>query len=131
MNLEETAESLAMLLKRMGYRKNRLVWRKQTDDIAILFWIQRSQYSKDVWYYLWGVYIPEIDESKNASSASCQIRYRAENRSLSDESVIRLVKKWEELYGSMRKLRVAALEGRLPADSTQEAVSYLTSVVLG
>ena len=127
MSIDEVVEALIPQLRLLGYRKNKLTWKKRVEDIELYFWVQKSLYSKQDWFYWWGVYVTSIEPAADlkASPYVCQIRFRADNKGLTTDSLIALTTKWEEMYGTRDKLRQAAVQGKLPPLTSPKTISYL------
>jgi hypothetical protein len=118
----------------MGLRKTKLTWHKVKNDLTIVFSVQKSQYSSDTWYYSFGICLHEISDGKTQSIGNCQIKYRVDQIingiQLTPEMITQLLERWDVLYGDMKKLRICAVEGKLPGQCTIRAMRYLTSVNL-
>lgn len=132
--LNEIIGQISLPIKNMGYKKRRNAWYKEKDTLTVVLSIQKSQYSADTWYYLFGICLHEIAEKGNQSINNCQIQYRVDNRindvEISSDNIVRLLKRWEEMYGDLRLLRLCAVQGNLPGQYTKKAVHFLTSVDL-
>lgn len=132
MLLEEIIEKLTLFLKENGYRKNKLNWYRQKDELTIVFSIQRSQYSKEQWYYNFGIGIDDLVSGKISVISKCHIIERLENRlagrMLSLDDLSRAIMHWESKYGDISELRYKAIENKLPKMTTKQAISYLTTV---
>lgn len=113
-------------LRARSYHKNHLSWYKDTGDITLVFAIQRSQYSKEEWYYCWGICINQLSPKPCCSMSSCQITFRADYTELSPKSLIALTDSWENRHGDIRKLRRLAIQNALPGVCSLEAQRYLT-----
>ena len=70
MNAETIGEQMAPILKEQGYRKNRLTWFRQLEELTIVFNIQKSQYAEDTWYYQYGIGIHDLAEIRSTASQS-------------------------------------------------------------
>ncbi len=127
MDVKDVVEIITPHLKSLGYRKRNLAWKKNSKEINLYFWIEKSLYSKQDWYYWWGIHIPSIEPATNLKTSPfvCQIRFRADNKGLSAESLVDLTEKWEEMYGSRDKLREAAVYGKLPPLTNPNTISHL------
>ena len=128
--LDTIVSEISLIFKKMGFRKNRLTWYKTNDSITIIFSIQKSQYDKDAWFYLFGICIHEIADGNIRSINSCQIKYRIDNVLLSAESISSLLGSWESMYGTLYLLKCCAIRGKLPGQCTVKAMRYLTCVNL-
>ena len=130
MSLEEMVNAIAPELKTRGYKKNKLTWYKSKPQLSIVFGIQKSQYSIDVWYYSFGICLEKLCPQSRSISA-CQIQYGTENIirnvPLSADSIVRLIDKWETMYGEMDRLKLCAIENTLPKQTSLAAIRYLTS----
>lgn len=131
---EELALALAPHLKEMGYKKVRSTWYKEIGPLTLVFSIQKSQFGADVWYYYFGIGLQALTPTPIKSIGKCQITYRVDqienNKTVTCDNLVHLVRKWETMYGDLRKLRVCAIEGRLSGQCTPAARRYLTSVDL-
>ena len=118
---------LAPKLKSLGYRKNRLNWYRNYGNLSTMFAIQKSQYSNDKWYYIYGVCLHEITDKRPNSISSCQISYRLDH-GLTVEGIVHLLKSWENRCDELAKPRRLAVTGELPGIASQDAIRYLTTV---
>lgn len=127
-------DALAPFLKETHYKKRNLTWIKESNLIVIVFAIRKSQFGASKWYYEFGIGLKDISTKNIAAISSCHIRFQIENtidkKEISAEILTELIKKWETMYGSIEKLRLCALKGKLPPLSSREAITYLTSVDL-
>ena len=131
-SLETLVMALSPSLKAMGYRKNKLTWYKKKEKLSVVFAVQKSQYSPDVWYYCFGIRLHDISNTTTDSISACQIQYRVEQTvygvRLTEEHLSNLLEKWEEKYGNLRQLRICAIENKMPGMPTRDAIRYLTTV---
>lgn len=125
---DEILTELALLVKKRGFKKNRLTWYKAKEKLTVVFSIQRSQYDANMWFYLFGICLHEIADGNVHSISSCQVQYRIDNVMLPAESIVNLLDRWESVYGTLHSLRVCAVQGKLPGQHTVKAVRYLTSI---
>lgn len=129
---DKLIEELKKPLKKKGYKKNRYNWYKSIDGLTIVFSIQHSQYGKDLWYYNFGIGINELEGKQITSISKCQIVERLDakinDKILSAENLIQAITRWEEKYGDLKKLRIKAVENKLPAMTTKQAITYLTTI---
>lgn len=131
----ETAESIGNLLandlKKLGYKKRKLTWYKNNTETTVVFTIQKSQFSSDTWYYCFGIGLNAFFSKAISSISSCDIIYRVDQRfqgrSLSPKNIIDILVLWENKYGIIDSLRVIAIEGKLPPQTTNKAIRFLTS----
>lgn len=126
--LEAIVSELSLIVKKKGFKKNRLTWHKVKDNITIVFTIQKSQYDKNTWFYLFGICIHAIADGSVSTINSCQIKYRVDNVTIQAETIANLLERWESMYGSLPLLRRCAVQGKLPGQYTVKALSYLTSI---
>lgn len=130
---ETYGDSIKSSLKQRGFHKKNLSWNKQTDDVTILFNIQKSIYGSDVWYYNFGICINSIHEKKVMSLSGCDMVYRIEQRIrgkwVTQDTLLKLLDIWIEKYGTVDKLHIHAISNTLPAPISKQALSYLTTVV--
>lgn len=131
-SLEILVTNLAPRLKAMGYRKSKLTWYQKKEKLSLVFAVQKSLYSPDVWYYCFGIRLHDISNVATDSISSCQIQYRVEQTVngvwVTEEHLSNLLEKWNDRYGSLRQLRICAIENKLPGIPTRDAVRYLTTV---
>lgn len=133
-DLEFLVESIAPKAKARGYKKVRRAWYKEKEDLTVVFSIQKSQFDAGVWYCTYGVCLHQIAKGSTHTLGACQIQYRidcaANGTVLGAEQIISLLEKWEAMYGDIQLLRRCAVQGKLPIQSSAEAVRYLTTVDL-
>ena len=133
MTAEDFSTGLIQNLKGRGYKKKRLTWYKEEADITIVFQIQKSQYSSQVWYYIFGVGINSFFETPITSISQCDIVEKLEQsmngKIITTEHVLKAIGIWEEKYGTLSFLRKVAIEGHLPAQSTLKAIRFLTTIM--
>ena len=131
MDIKELENELIVPLKKMGFRKKRLTWIKQEEQISIVFNIQRSQYSPDIWYYNYGVAVNKLHNGVRGIT-QCDVLQRFDQyfrgKKLSSHDVITILEMWINKYGTIYKLHCSAIEGRLPEFVTSAARRYLTTV---
>ena len=126
---------LTVLLKAKKYKKNKQTWYKENDDLIVVFNIQNSCYS-DNYYINVGIIIKKLQkEHKGICITNCDIQERIPEKNkygsyVSAEVLIQALELWEKWYGEIKSLRIKALEGKLPLQSTAEAISFLTTVRL-
>lgn len=129
---DELISDLKKALKEKGYKKNRYNWYKAIGDLTVVFSIQRSQYGKDVWYYNFGIGINKLENTPITSISKCQIAQRLDTeingKILSADDLILAISHWEEKYGDIKRLRMMAVENKLPLMTTKQAVTYLTQI---
>lgn len=133
-NLDNIIDELSAKIKSIGYKKNRLTWYRDKEDITVVFSIQKSLYTPETWYYLFGICLHEIADGNKHSFSQCQITYRItnvmNNVCLSSEDIVKLLERWDSMYGDKKLLRMYAIQGKLPGQYTVKAMRYLTSVNL-
>jgi hypothetical protein len=78
-DLESITQSLSVTLKKKGYKKSGLSWRKEKQLLTVFFSIEKSQYSTDTWYYWFGIYLHKLSEGKRQTIGNCQIKHRVDN----------------------------------------------------
>lgn len=134
MLFEEIVENLTLFLKEKGYKKNKYNWHKQNANLTVVFSIQRSQYGKELWYYNLGIGINDLVNGNISTISKCQVVERLENKikgvTLTAVELSKMIIYWESEYGDISKLRIKALENRLPKITTRQVISYLTTVKL-
>lgn len=115
---EEFAVSLIPVLKGLGFRKRKLTWYKDNKDTTVVFHIQKSQWSKDVWYYSFGTDILPLSNLRTKSIDGCQINDRYDQYVndvyLTPEKLLEMIAVWEQAYGTMDALLQRFQEHRLP-----------------
>lgn len=92
---DQIASALAPSLKQRGFRKRRLTWCKDLGDLTVLFHIQRSQWSRDVWYYVFGIAVnafakrrsPAVTKITFNTAATAAMTIRVSPRSRYSESL--------------------------------------------
>lgn len=128
MDKYELITEMTGYLKQIGYKKCGQNWRKDNESIAIAFKIQNSQYDRNMFYLCFGVHVQPVDETKSFNAASFHIQDRIDGSKVNIDQVKYAVKLWEEKYGTLEKLKIAAIENRLPLFSDRRVISYLTSI---
>ncbi len=133
LSAEMYAKDIIDPLKDRGFKKAKLTWYRSDNDITILLNIQKSQYSKEIWYYNLGFGINQLHEKAIHSIYACDIIYRLDQRVngkwVSGERLIAIFDKWIEKYGSLEELRTHAIEGTLPGVIGKDTMTFLTTVV--
>ena len=112
------AEALIPLLKQRGYRKRNLTWVKTKEEITLIFYIQKSQFSKDVWFYLFAVGLNILSEKPICSFEKSHMFFRLDQtfygHLLTAEDIVEMVD-WNEIsFDTEEKIRKCAEEGMLP-----------------
>lgn len=132
MSFEEMVEKLTLLFKENGFKKNKYNWYKQKANITVVFSIQRSQYGREQWYYNFGIGINDLVNGNISTVSKCQVVERLENHIkgviLTPDDLRKAIIHWESEYGDISKLRIKAVENKLPKMTTRQAISYLTTV---
>ena len=133
-DLEFLVESIAPEAKTHGYKKVRRTWYKEKEDLTVVLSIQKSQFDAEAWYCTYGVCLHQIAKGSTHTLDACQIQYRIDcsvsGTALGAEQIVSLLEKWETMYGDIQLLRRCAVLGKLPIQSSAEAVRYLTTVDL-
>lgn len=131
-SFDELVGAISAKAKARGYKKTRLTWYKDQDNLTVVFSIERSQFDPKLWNYNYGICLHALSNGKPHSLGACQIRYRVDGTyngvTLDSDAVTSLLEKWESMYGNLRLLRVYAVQGKLPIQSSLDAIRYLTSV---
>lgn len=131
-SFDELVHAISAKAKACGYKKSRLTWYKDKDKLTVVLSIERSQYDPKLWYYNYGICLHELSNGKHHSLSACQVRYRVDGTSngvtLDSSAVLSLLEKWESKYGDIGLLRICAVEGKLPLQTSLDAIRYLTSV---
>ncbi len=132
---EELINSLIPLLKKEGYSKRQQTWHKENEDLVIIFNIQNSMYDREKYYINLGIIIKEIrsNEYKTYCLPACHIIERIPEMTntghvFTAEELINILKKWEEWYGTLRNLRIKAIENKLPYQTLGYARTFLTTL---
>ncbi len=134
-DLEEIVGFISPPLKAMGYNKNKYTCTKICDSITIVFTIQKSAYTQEMWYYCFGICLNPLLGKSAGSISNCQIQdrldriYKGEHVWTAEE-IVHLIERWEDLYGTFSKVQKKAIAGNLPPDSSANAIRYLTTVDL-
>lgn len=130
--LDELVKLISVKAKNRGYKKAGLTWYKDKADLTVILSIQKSQFDTKTWYYNYGICLHGISSEKYHILNACQIRYTVDcvpdGVALNSDDVISLLEKWEDMYGNLKLLRIRAVQGKLPIQSTLDAIRYLTTV---
>ena len=127
-NLEMMISDLSAELKMQGYKKTRLNWHKKRDGLTVVFSIQKSQYSRDTWYYYFGICIHDIATGNLNSLRNCHLTFCVDNTALSSLQISTLLSRWESMYGTLSDLRLRAVQGKIDGQCTRQAMQYLTQI---
>lgn len=118
---DSIADQLAPALKSRGFRKRRLTWCKAKEDTTVLFHIQRSQWSRDVWYYIFGTTVNAYTDRPVTSCDHNHIQTRCDSSLngsvLTAEQVLKLIDAWDESYGSTALVCKHLVAGTIPLES--------------
>ena len=132
--LNELICELAPLLKQQGFKKQGLVWYKENSELTVIFSVQRSQYGNDLWYYNFGIGINALEDKPIRSISKTHIRSRLDMKMkdiyFTADVLSQAVQRWTDDYGEISKLRICAIENRLPAMSASQEITYLTAIDL-
>ncbi len=63
MTADEFGNKMAKGLKDRGFKKKKLNWYKHEKQLTILFYIQKSYWGNDTWYYCFGIAINALHNS--------------------------------------------------------------------
>ena len=128
--VEITINQLVQPLKDRGYKKRRTTWSKENGDITIVFNLQKSQYSADVWYYNYGIGFKVFYHEPITTIEKCDIVYRLDKdgNEIPAATAVSVVDTWEKYFGSLDKLRIQAVEDKIPPMISARARTYLTTV---
>ena len=132
---KQLINDLTVLLKAKKYKKKKQTWYKENDDLIVVFNVQNSCYSDDYYINL-GIMLKNLrKEHRGICITNCDIQERVPEKNkygryVDAEVLIQALELWEKWYGEIKSLRIKALEGKLPFQSTQEAISFLTTVRL-
>lgn len=135
-SLNSITDRLSPELKQRGYKKRKLSWYKQLNGTTVVFAIQRSQYSSEVWYYNYGIGINSFFKSSITSLSQCDVIYRLDQKLheklITFEHLISILDYWEKEYGrDLNTLREKAVQNKLPQQTTRKAIQFLTSFNTG
>lgn len=115
-------------LKAKGYKKRSTTWVKQSDPqngIFTVINIQGSQYDKKAYYVNLGVYIHALGQKEIPSCiADCHMQERITSEINSSEIFLKIIKKWESLYGSYEQIYERILENKMPMLTDRRLCSY-------
>ena len=132
--IDDIVSEISVALKKRGYKKNRLSWYGVKDRLTVVFAIQKSQYGTDTWCYSFGICLHDLMDGSGRSMNDCQVKYRVDHVIngvvLSPENIVKLIERWDAMYGDLALLRTSAVEGTLPGQCTTSALRYLSSVNL-
>ena len=128
-NKHELIAEMTEYMKQNGYKKRRQNWRKDKGEIAIAFTIHNSQYDNNMFYLCFGVNIQSVNETQSYNATSFNIQDRIDGNRVTIDQAKYAVKLWEEKYGTIEKLRVAAIEDRMPIYCDKKARTYLTTIL--
>ncbi len=128
-SFDELVNAISAKAKAFRYKKSRLTWYKDKNKLTVVLSIERSQFDPKLWYYNYGICLHEQSNGKHHSLSACQIRYRVDcTVTLDSSAVLSLLEKWESMYGDIGLLRICAVQGKLPLQTSLDAICYLTSV---
>ena len=106
-----------------------VVYKKR--DVTVVFSIQKSQFSSEVWYYYFGICINALASNDAKSISACHVTYQIHHMidgvMLDSSMLCRLIERWETMYGTLYLLRKSAIKGRLSGIIDGAALTYLTS----
>jgi hypothetical protein len=69
------SEAVGPLLKRLGFKKERLTWRREEAESILVINFQHSQWS-DLYYINLGVFFRALDSKDNPGSHQCHLQAR-------------------------------------------------------
>ena len=129
--IEIITNQLITPLKNRGYKKNHTTWFKENGEITIVFNLQKSQYSTDIWYYNYGIGFNQFFDKPITSISKCDIIYRLDKdgNETPVSTVVSVVDSWEKYFGSIDKLRIQAMEDKIPPMISARARTFLTSTI--
>ena len=70
-----------------------------------------------------------MNETQSYNATSFNIQDRIDGNRVTIDQAKYAVKLWEEKYGTIEKLRVAAIEDRMPIYCDKKARTYLTTIL--
>ncbi len=126
---EYATNSLIQPLKQRGYKKNRTTWYKDNNEITIIFNLQKSQYSGELWYYNFGIGFNIFFNKPIKTISMCDIIYRLskDGNEVPISKVVDILDTWEKYFGSIEKLREQAIKDKIPPFISGRAKAYLIS----
>ena len=130
---DEVAKELSPLLKKMGFKKKRLTWYKDTGDLTVVFNIQKSQWSNQEWYYNYGVAIHDLHKESIESINNCDLEARFVPATGKEDianhicELVSYLEFWVHSYGTMSNLLEEARNQRLPLMTFARARAYLSA----
>lgn len=131
-SFDELVNAISAKAKAFRYKKSRLTWYKGKNKLTVVLSIERSQFDPKLWYNNYGICLHELSNGKHHSLSACQIRHWVDCTSngvtLDSGAVLSLLEKWESMYGDIGLLRICAVQGKLPLQTSLNAIRYLTSV---
>ena len=127
MNATETAQEIAAYMKKNGYRKRGLGWKKHCADVSLAISMEKSLWDQNTWYLWFGVTVPQINDTDSFQAANYPIRARLDGWKLTIDQIKYAVKLWEDKYGTVPKLARAAVENKLPVLSEISIIRCLTT----
>lgn len=131
-SFDELVNAISAKAKAFRYKKSRLTWYKDKNKLTVVLSIERSQFDPKLWYNNYGICLHELSNGKHHSLSACQIRHWVDCTSngvtLDSGAVLFLLEKWESMYGDIGLLRICAVQGKLPLQTSSDAIRYLTSV---
>ena len=154
-----TAELFGMQLigplKEKGFKKRKLTWYRNDNEVTIVLYIQKSQWGKEVWYYDFGIGINCLHEKQITSREKCEIGERFDQtlrhgilspclreliaskfgekydkKILTPKDVLDILDLWIKKYGSIESIKMAFEGDQLPYQTNRIALSKLFTDVL-
>ena len=129
-SLDNIIPKLILILKKRGFKKYRTTWVKENGEITIVVNVQKSQYSSDIWYYNFGIGFKRFYDKPITSISKCDIIYRLNKNGneISATTVAAVLDTWEKYFGSLEKLRIQAIEDKIPPLISSRARKFLTTM---
>lgn len=125
---EKLISEITAPLKSMGYKKRSNTWIKQSDsemNVFIVINIQGSQFDKKDYYVNLGVYIQALGQKCVPTCiANCQMQERISIEINSSELFLKIIEKWESMYGLYNQVYDRALENKLPKFTDKRLYSF-------
>jgi hypothetical protein len=114
-------------MKKESFSKDKNNWRKELDDIILLFNIQGSSYDKNDFYVNIGVFFKELGDMKKPNVGDCHIMQRVELKGHDLKYLIAYSIIWFKKYDTIKKIYFSYINNELIADMiTISAKEYLT-----
>jgi hypothetical protein len=114
-------------MKKEGFLKDKNNWRKELNDIILLFNIQGSSYDKNDFYVNLGIFFKDLKDKKKPAVSDCHIIQRAEIKGSDEKYLVAYSIIWLKRYDTVKKIYFSYINGELTANMTVDAKKYLTT----